>query len=148
MVVLAERWIRVTEGKVSEEQQWFRKGKSWMDQIFATKMVVQEYTRKGKKLYATFIDLERAYHKIDRQALWNVLKINGVGRILLEGVRNFREDNASGWVEEGLNESFAIGLAASHPGRSTGEATRNQAMHNKVMTKLTCLSIVINIKVK
>ena len=30
--------------------------------------------RKDEKLYAAFVDLEKAYDKVDREALWNVLK--------------------------------------------------------------------------
>lgn len=59
---------------VSEEQGGFRKGRGCVDQIFAIKTVVEEYLGKGKKLYAAFMDLEKAYDKVDREALWNVKK--------------------------------------------------------------------------
>ncbi len=50
--------------------------KSCVNQIFvAIKMLVAEYLGKDKKLYATFMDLEKAYDRVDRKALWNVLKI-------------------------------------------------------------------------
>ncbi len=39
-----------------------------------------EYLRKGKKLYAAFMDLEKAYDKVNREALWSVMKTYGVGR--------------------------------------------------------------------
>ena len=35
--------------------------------------------RKDEKAYVAFIDLEKAYDKVDREALWNVLKIYDVG---------------------------------------------------------------------
>ncbi len=34
-----------------------------------------EVLRKNKKLYAAFMDLEKANDRVDREALWNVLKI-------------------------------------------------------------------------
>ncbi len=34
-------------------------------------------------LYASFLDLEKAYNKVDREALWSVWKIYGVGGQLL-----------------------------------------------------------------
>ncbi len=59
------------------------------------KMLVQEYLGKDKKLYAAFMDLERAYAKIDREALWSVMKMYGVGGQLLKGIQAFyREANA------------------------------------------------------
>ena len=41
--VLTERLMEVTEGKVSEEQGGFRKGKGCVDQMFAIKIIVEEY---------------------------------------------------------------------------------------------------------
>ncbi len=50
---------------------------------------------KDKKLYAAFMDLEKAYDRVDREALWSVLRIYGVGGQLLKGIQTFyREANA------------------------------------------------------
>ncbi len=73
---------------MSEEQGGFRKGRRCVDQIFAIKVVVEEYLGKGKKLYSAFMDLKKAYDRVDREALWSVLKIYGVGRQLLNPVRS------------------------------------------------------------
>ncbi len=43
------------------------------------KRLVKEYLGKDKKLYAAFMDLEKAYDRVDREALWSVLYIYGVG---------------------------------------------------------------------
>ncbi len=40
--ILTERLMEVTEGKVSEEQGGFRKGRGSVDQIFAMKRLVEE----------------------------------------------------------------------------------------------------------
>ncbi len=74
---------------MSKEQGGFRKGRGSVDQIFAMKMLVDEYLGKDKKLYATFMDLEKAYDRVDRESLWSVLKIYGVGEQLLKGVQAF-----------------------------------------------------------
>ncbi len=52
-------------------------------------MLVEEYLGKGKKLYAAFMDLEKAYNKVYRKALWNVLRIYGVGGQLMERIKAF-----------------------------------------------------------
>ncbi len=44
--ILTERLMEVTEGKVSEEQGSFRKGRECADQIFAMKRLVEEYLGK------------------------------------------------------------------------------------------------------
>ncbi len=43
------------------------------------KRSVEGYLGKDKKLYAAFMDLEKAYDRVDREALWSVLRIYGVG---------------------------------------------------------------------
>ncbi len=42
--ILTERLMEVTEGTVSKEQGGFRKGRGCVDQIFAVKMLVKEYS--------------------------------------------------------------------------------------------------------
>ncbi len=44
---------------------------------------------KDKKLYAAFMNLERAYDRADREALWSVLYICSVGGQLLKGIQAF-----------------------------------------------------------
>ena len=64
---------------------------------------------KDKKLYAAFIDLEKAYDRVDRKALWSVLRIYGVGGQLLKGIQAFyREANACVRVGGELSQSFAV----------------------------------------
>ncbi len=51
-------------------------------------------------MYAAFMDLEKAYDRVDRKALWNVLKIYGVGGQLMKGIKAFhREMNACAKVD-------------------------------------------------
>ncbi len=67
--VTIERVQRLTEGKISEEQEGFRKGRGCVDQIFSFRMVVEKILAKGKKLYAAFMDLEKADDRVDWLAL-------------------------------------------------------------------------------
>ncbi len=73
------------------------------------KRLVEEYLGKDKRLYAAFMDLEKAYDRVDREALWSVLKIYGVGGQLLKGIQAFyREANAYVRVGGKYSESFAV----------------------------------------
>ncbi len=73
------------------------------------KRLVEVYLRKDKKLYASFMNLEKASDKVDREALWNVLRTYGVGGKLLKGIQAFyREANACVRVGEEFSESFAV----------------------------------------
>ncbi len=93
--LLTERLKEVTDGKVSEDQGRFRKGRGCVNQIFAMKRLVEGYLGKDKKLYAAFMDLEKAYDRVNREAFWNVLRIYRVGGQLLKWIQAFyREANA------------------------------------------------------
>ncbi len=73
------------------------------------KRSVEEYLGKDKKLYAAFMDLEKAYDRVDREALWSVLYIYGVGGQLLKGIQTFYgEANACVRVRGEFSESFAV----------------------------------------
>ncbi len=70
-----------------------------------------EYLGKDIKLYGAFMDLEKAYDRVDseREALWCVLKIYGVGGQLLKGVQAFyREANTCVRMGQKFSESFTL----------------------------------------
>ena len=46
------------------------------------------YLGKGKDVYFAFLDLERAYDRVDRDAVWNALGLYGIGGRLLRGVKS------------------------------------------------------------
>ncbi len=101
--------MEVTKGTVSKEQGGFRKGRGCVDQIFAMKRLVEEYLGKDKKLYGAFMDLEKAYSRVNREALWSVLRIYDVGGQQLKGIQAFyREANACVRVEVEFSENFAV----------------------------------------
>ncbi len=55
----------------------------------AMKRLVEEYLGKDKMLYVAFMDLEKAFGRTDREALWSVLKLYGVDGQLLKGIQAF-----------------------------------------------------------
>ena len=48
----------------------------------------EKYLGKIKDMYFAFLDLEKAYDRVDRDAVWNVLTLNGIGGRLLQGVKS------------------------------------------------------------
>ena len=39
-------------------------------------------------MYFAFLDLEKAYDRVDRDVMWNVLRLYGIGGRLLQGVKS------------------------------------------------------------
>ena len=42
------------------------------------RQISEKYLAKGKDVYFAFMDLEKAYDRVDRDAMWNVLRLYGV----------------------------------------------------------------------
>ncbi len=84
--------------------------------MLVMKRVVEEYLGKDKKLYAAFMSL-KAYNRVDRDALWSVLKIYeyGVGRLLLKEIQAcYRDANACVGMGGKFSESFAVEVGVGH----------------------------------
>ena len=68
--ILIERVHVLTEGMIGEEQCGFRSGRGCVDQVFVMKQMSEKFCRKKKSLFVAYMDLEKAYGRIDRDAMW------------------------------------------------------------------------------
>ena len=84
--VLINRIRDKTENVIAEVQGGFRRGRGCTDQI--VRQICEKYLGKGKDVYFAFLDLEKAYDRVDRDAMWNVLRVYGIGGRLLRGVKS------------------------------------------------------------
>ena len=73
---------------IAEVQFGFRRGRRCTDQIFIVRQICEKHLGEVKDVYFAFLDLEKAYDRVDRDALWNVLRLNGIGGRLLQGVKS------------------------------------------------------------
>ena len=86
--VLINRIRDKTEGVIAEVQGGFRRGRGCTDQTFAVRQICEKYIAKGKDVYFAFLDLEKAYDRVDREAMWKMLRIYGMGGRLLQAVES------------------------------------------------------------
>ena len=107
--ILIERVVENSEGQVGEEQSGFRKGRSCADQIFVLRQLCEKMKEKGKRVWVAFMDLEKAYDRVDRDALWQVMRIYGIGGRVLRGIMSFYvEGRACVRVGSKVSESFEV----------------------------------------
>ena len=53
-----------------------------VNQIFTIKQIGEKAQEKKRRVYICFIDLEKAYDRVNREALWQVLRTyDAVGRL-------------------------------------------------------------------
>uniref|UniRef100_A0A3P9JM39 ribonuclease H n=1 Tax=Oryzias latipes TaxID=8090 RepID=A0A3P9JM39_ORYLA len=107
--VLINRVVEGTECMIGEEQCGFRRGRGCVDQVFVVRQVCEKFLAKGRKVFWAFMDLEKAYDRIDREALWVVLSMYGIDGSLLEGVKSFyRNSRACVRVGNSISEWFPV----------------------------------------
>ncbi len=73
------------------------------------RMIIEKMLAKDKNMYAAFMDLEKAHDRVDCEALWDVLRVYGVGGRLFDGVKTiYRDASACVIVKGEMSECFNI----------------------------------------
>ena len=109
--IVIDRVKGLTRETIGEEQGGFIEGRGCIDQIATVKLIAEKFIGKRKRLYAAFMDLRRAYDVVDRPALWDVLKIYGVGGKLLDAVKAFYKNCRAKVRVNGVeSKNFNIGV--------------------------------------
>ena len=65
-------------GILGEEQNGFRKDRRGEDNMFIIREVIDLYKRENRELYLVFLDIEKAYDKMNRKTLMTVLEKLGI----------------------------------------------------------------------
>ena len=86
--ILINRIRDKTENVIAEVQSGFRRGTGCTHQIVIVRQICEKYLGKGKDVYFAFLDLEKAYDRVDSDPMWNVLRLYGIGGRLLRGVKS------------------------------------------------------------
>ena len=101
--ILVDRVCKVTGGLIDDEQGGFRVGRGCVDQIFTLKQIDEKTQGKKCKVYVGFIDLEKAYNRVNREALWQVLRMYDVGGEGIFKKKRFRSGKQREWCMIGVN---------------------------------------------
>ena len=75
---------------INKSQLGFQKEARTADHIFTLKTIINKYVteKKGKKLYACFIDLKKAFDSVWHEGLFRKLENNGINGKFLELIKN------------------------------------------------------------
>ena len=88
---MIEKVRSLTEGVIGEEQYGFRSGRGCVDQVFVMEQMSEKFVDKSKCLYVAYKNLEKAYDRVDRDAMWRVLGMYGINGQLLKAVQSLYE---------------------------------------------------------
>ncbi|CAK1594622.1 unnamed protein product, partial [Parnassius mnemosyne] len=93
--VLIERVMEETDGKIWDVQAGFRKGMGCTDQVFSMRMIAEKFLAKNQKVFCAFMDLEKAYDRVDRNVLWQTLNSFGLSAGLIQALRSLYRDSSA-----------------------------------------------------
>ena len=80
-------WIE-NNSILCDEQDGFRKDRSTMDHISSLAYVVKTRIKKKRDTFAAFIDLSKAYDRVDRTLLWGKLIKLGISGMMMEALKS------------------------------------------------------------
>uniref|UniRef100_A0AAY5K902 Reverse transcriptase domain-containing protein n=1 Tax=Esox lucius TaxID=8010 RepID=A0AAY5K902_ESOLU len=109
--VLERRVRQIVEPQIEEEQCGFRPGRGSTDQLFTLAMILEGPFEYAYPVYMCFVDLEKAYERVPREILWEVLREFGVRRSLLRAIQSlYVQSESCVRVLGSKSVSFQVGV--------------------------------------
>ena len=90
--VLHAKLLPIVESLDNESQCGFRPGRSCIDAIFTVKMALKKRAEHNQETYVLFLDLVKAFDRVPRVLLWQILDKSGVPRKIINLIRTLHTD--------------------------------------------------------
>ena len=108
---------RVVEGlvrqriEIDEMQCGFMSGRGTTDAIFIVRQLQEKHLAANKSLYMAFVDLEKAFDRVPRDAIWWAMRKLEIDEWLVRLVQSMYKDVRSRVrVGDGYSEEFGVGV--------------------------------------
>ena len=99
--VILERVKDTVDSQLRDQQAGFRKNRSCKDQIATLRIIVEQSLEWNSALYINFLDYEKAFHSVDRETLWKLLRHYGIPSKLVSLIKSNYEGMTCRVIHEG-----------------------------------------------
>ena len=89
--ILIEKVRSLTRGLIAEEQCGFMSGRRCVDEVSVMKQMREKFVDKNKCLYVAYMDVEKGYDRVDRDAMWRAMGMYRINGQLLKAVQRLYE---------------------------------------------------------
>ncbi|BHF67789.1 hypothetical protein SprV_0301081800 [Sparganum proliferum] len=97
------------QGLLPESQCGFRRHRGTTDMIFAARQLQEKCQEMRTHLYATFVDLTKAFDTVNREGLWKIMRKFGCPERFIEMVRQLHDGMMARVTDNGaVSEAFAV----------------------------------------
>lgn len=153
--VLNERLKGIFERNkvMGEEQNGFRMDRRGEDNMFVVREVIENMKKSGRKGYFAFLDIEKAYDRVNRYKMCKILETVGVSEKIVNIIKSMYEntrarysmgDIETDWVESKRGVRQGCGLSPLLFGLYTEElAVRMKEADRGIRVGNECLSILL-----
>uniref|UniRef100_A0A3B4FLA9 Reverse transcriptase domain-containing protein n=1 Tax=Pundamilia nyererei TaxID=303518 RepID=A0A3B4FLA9_9CICH len=108
--VLERRVRPLVKPRIQEEQCGFRPGRGTLDQLFILSRILEGAWEFAQPVYMCFVDLEKAFDRVPRGVLWEVLREYGVSGPLLRAIRSlYNRCKSLVCIAGNKSDSFPVG---------------------------------------
>ena len=87
-------------------QAGFRKGRGCMDMVFVLRRLIEESVEFKKQLYVNFVDFEKAFDSVFREALWGIMKEYGMPEKMITMIKALYEGFECAVIHEGKLSTY------------------------------------------
>jgi hypothetical protein len=111
--IIKTRLADLFDYKLTELQNGFRKDRRTTDHLFTLAQTILHHQQTKKPLYLAFIDIEKAYDKVDREILYSKLTELGLGQKDVQLFKDFYTNNKTkvklqNWETEWIDADVGI----------------------------------------
>ena len=118
MMVLRERingWVEES-GMLDDIQEGFRMGRRTEDNLFMLERMIDMVKVRKECLFVAFIDMEKAYDKVNRKKLFEVMRGYGVQGLLVEVIERIYDGSMVKFELENIMTAWCKSDSAARQG--------------------------------
>lgn len=107
--VIHNRISKHLEGTLCDEQAGFRPNRGCIDQSNALRLIIEQSNEFNTPLYMVFVDFEKAFDRVNREAIWSALKRRQIPNKIIRLIRAMYENAKCQVMHNGaLTDEFGV----------------------------------------